>query len=128
MSLAIRVVSTEDAVVLELAGDFDIAAVPRFRRIAGSVAPTTRLLAVDLRNVGFMDSSGLGELLRLATTARDARRPVALVFEDLRYTEILRIAQLTDRFLVARSVGEAISAFREEDRGHEPPAPSQIRA
>lgn len=114
MGLAIRHMTMDGTGILDLAGDLDIATTSRFRSAADAAALTTPRLVVDLRNVDFMDSSGLGELLRLAKPS-DAGivRRVALVVEDERYAKLLELARLTDRFLLARDVSEAVTAVRE---------------
>ena len=49
--------------VVKVSGEFDIAASERFRE--KSEREDAALVVVDLRRVTFLDSSGLGELIRL---------------------------------------------------------------
>ena len=56
--------------------------------------PAISALEVDLGQVSFMDSSGLGALFRIHTAARDLAKPMTLHDVPNRITQILRISGL----------------------------------
>jgi len=55
-----------------LVGEFDLAAVGRVEKALDRVfrAPATRRIVVDLRQLSFLDASGLGTILRADQRAR----------------------------------------------------------
>ena len=57
--------------MLTLEGEFDLAGVPAFDEAAGRV-PASGRLVVDLRELGYMDSSGVAALLRAEARLREA--------------------------------------------------------
>jgi anti-sigma B factor antagonist len=90
---AFAVTTTDDGhdVVLRLAGELDLGSVARFTAAAEPHAPSRRFV-VDVAAVTFIDSSGLGALVELATRARAGGGTVVLAHPDQR---ILRLLQLT---------------------------------
>ena len=88
--------------VLSLAGDVDTATVPRLSRIADELLrrPGVVRLAVDFANNTFIDSMGLGLLVRLRREC--AQREVALALFDVphRVLVMLRITGLSDAFTI----------------------------
>jgi anti-sigma B factor antagonist len=61
-----------DAVVLSLRGELDIATVPRLEEaVANALADAPRELTIDLRPLGFLDSSGLRQFILLADRAQE---------------------------------------------------------
>jgi anti-sigma B factor antagonist len=64
-----------DGVVLTLRGDLDLASAPELGKAASAAIETgCDRLVVDLRELSFMDSSGLRAFLRLQAEAGDAVR------------------------------------------------------
>jgi anti-sigma B factor antagonist len=61
-----------DGVVLRLRGELDIATVPRLEEaIEAALSSAPRELTVDLRPLGFLDSSGLRQFILLADRAQE---------------------------------------------------------
>jgi anti-sigma B factor antagonist len=79
------------------AGDLDIAGAPAFRRVLARAAEEYEGVAVDLSRVTFMDSMGLRELLRVATSGR--RIELVGVPEQVRV--VLEVAGVEALFVVA---------------------------
>ena len=88
-----------DRVRLTLVGELDIATVPRLEyAIETALAPGRRSLVVDLRSLGFLDSSGLRQFIVLADRAREEgfelllvrpAKPVLAIFQITRAEENL---------------------------------------
>jgi anti-sigma B factor antagonist len=61
-----------DAVVLRLRGELDIATVPRLEEaVDAALAGAPGELTIDLRPLGFLDSSGLRQFILLADRAQE---------------------------------------------------------
>jgi anti-sigma B factor antagonist len=65
--------------LVEVAGEVDIATAPRLREALAERPPAGELLLVDLSGVTFMDSSGLSVVLNLQRDLRDAGQRLAIV-------------------------------------------------
>ena len=66
--------------VVKPTGDLDIASVDEFRKVLDDAArEPVETLIVDLSDVGFMDSSGLGVILETNERLRREHRSVAVV-------------------------------------------------
>lgn len=80
MKLSTRVDHGAGVVILSAAGEVDLETAPRFRDAgldALGIEPTT--IVVDLTEVTFMDSTGLGVLVLLRRKARARRSELRLV-------------------------------------------------
>jgi anti-sigma B factor antagonist len=67
-------------VSLTLVGELDIATLPQLRdAIQTALAARPRRLVIDLRSLGFLDSSGLREFIVLADRAHEEGFELALV-------------------------------------------------
>lgn len=70
-------VSQDGTVTMVMAGEIDLVTVPLLRRrVTDLLAQAHRRLVLDMRQVGFLGSSGLAELVEIHTEA--ARRGVEL--------------------------------------------------
>jgi RND superfamily putative drug exporter len=79
-----------------LAGELDLRTSLRFRdALAGVEARGPALIVVDLRELRFMDSSGLAELVRATQRARAARRRVVLVTGSKPIDRVLGVSGAT---------------------------------
>lgn len=82
-----------ERVRLTLIGELDIATVPRLEdAIERALAGGARQLVVDLRSLGFLDSSGLREFIVLADRAREEGFELQLVRPS---STVLAIFQIT---------------------------------
>jgi anti-anti-sigma factor len=75
-----------------LAGEFDGASVEAFRAAVQQTALPWECAAIDMRDVVFMDSSGLHELVRLNNRARQLGLEVTLVRPS---PPVMRLLELT---------------------------------
>src|SRR5436190_14390839 len=94
-------VSTEERdgrIVLTLDGELDIATAPRIEealRSAEEQAPA--ILVLDLRALGFMDSTGLRTILGADARAREAGRRLVVVQGDENIRRVFEVTRLYDR-------------------------------
>jgi RND superfamily putative drug exporter len=79
-ALDVQVERSESGVRLQLIGELDIGQVPALHeRLQEVEADAPELLVLDLRQLEFMDSSGLREIIGAVRRGRDERRRVVLV-------------------------------------------------
>jgi len=91
-------VEREDArVSLALRGELDLETAPQFREHLDDAEEDAMTLVVDLRNLTFLDSCGIGELVGAHQRARrDGRRLVVVRNEGTRIHRVLRVAELDE--------------------------------
>ena len=90
---AITVQDTADGQVLQLSGDVDAVVVKE----AEAVRPLdlSRVVAVDVGDLIYIDSTGLSLLVRWAEEAAAAGRPVTIRRRNPRFDRVLEVAGLT---------------------------------
>lgn len=94
--------------VLEVQGEVDLYTSSQLRdAILGLTEEGESRIVVDLNNVSFMDSSGLGVLVAGLKRARERGGELALVFGEGSVQKVLGITGLDKVFPTNRSVGEA---------------------
>ncbi|MFL6023720.1 MAG: STAS domain-containing protein [Marmoricola sp.] len=88
-----------DGCTITLAGEVDIATVGDFLDAAQQcLAGNATLIEVDLGGVTFIDSSGLGALVRLRNQARSRGADVALVRVPETVARVLEVTGLAEAF------------------------------
>jgi anti-sigma B factor antagonist len=81
-----------------LSGDFDLSAIAAFRdAVEGSDTPWTGV-EIDMRDVVFMDSSGLQALVSLNNRARERGMAVTLVHPSHPVSRLLELTGLESQF------------------------------
>ena len=109
-ALELKTSDREGAAVVELTGELDIATAPKLEdEVRRLEAEGGKLIAIDLRGLEFMDSSGLRALLAADTRARERGARLVLVRGDDRIQRVLRITRLDERLEIVDDV-EAIAA------------------
>ena len=73
--------------------------------------PETQAIALDLTDVSYMDSSGLGALVVLYVSARRAKCKLKLINLNQRIKELFSITRLAQVFLLEEPVGERPSSL-----------------
>jgi len=97
-NLRIDIRTDETVHVIELAGDLDLAGVQRLEEALADVEsgrPAT--LVIDLRGVGFMDSSGLRSVIMAAQRAEEDARRFALVPGKKQVMRVFEITRMEER-------------------------------
>jgi anti-sigma B factor antagonist len=77
----------------------------------GELLPDEPFIILDLSEIDFIDSSGLGLLVRLLSRAHAARGDIKLCALPARIIEILKITRLRTIFDVHDSEADAVAAF-----------------
>ena len=124
---------TEDRVTIaELAGELDIASVPRLReQLLALLRPASGRLVIDLSGVTFCDASGLAVLVGTGRRARLLGGFLRLAAVPPEVSRILRSTGL-DRHLIAfptaSAAASAPDARRPAGRGRSVAPPGQVLA
>lgn len=109
-----RIYEQGDVAVLELKGTItlgsgDITMRDRIKELLGQ---GKKKIAIDLGEVSFMDSTGLGELVAAYTTARHQQATLKLVKLTKKIKDLLAITQLAAVFETYDTLDEALASFK----------------
>ncbi len=111
MELEIPDTDTDGWTVIAASGEIDVATAPELReQLTSLIADDHRQLVVDLEDVDFIDSTGLGVLVGAVRRARAADGDLRLVCTNSRLLKVFDVTGLGDVFTIATSVDDAVSA------------------
>lgn len=110
MDLSIDVSNHEASTVITLSGDIDIETAPALREQLAALPPRVRTVVVDLSDVEFLDSSGVGALVGAADALRAAGGSLRLACPRPRVQKVFRISRLAEVIPIYEDVGEACTA------------------
>jgi anti-sigma B factor antagonist len=96
--------------VVRVGGDIDARTVHAFHEVVTEAAGLSRHVIIDLADVTFVDSSGLGALIVARKSAREAGGSISLVSPPLVVRRLLGSTQLHDVFAIYDSLAEAVRA------------------
>lgn len=108
--LEIQIEEAEDHTVCRPVGELDAYTVGQFRESLGDLATTGRLL-IDLSEVPFMDSAGLGALIGGIRRAREAGGEVAVACSRPTLTRLLHTTGFDRIVPVTETLDEAVAAL-----------------
>lgn len=111
----IEIEQTPDYTLCRPSGELDAYTVDEFRNALGGVADADALL-IDLSDVPFMDSAGLGALIGGIRRTREAGGEVAVASSRASLTRLLHTTGFDRIVPVAESVDEAAAALAEAQR------------
>jgi anti-sigma B factor antagonist len=102
-----------DCAVLRLAGEVDVYSAPQLReRVIQLLADDIPPIIADLREVDFLDSTGLGALVGSLKRLREQDGSLKLVTGAGRIPQLFRLTGLVRVFALHQSVPEAITGDR----------------
>lgn len=97
--------------VVEVGGEIDVYTAPKLReRIAELVADGHHHLVIDMENVDFLDSTGLGVLVGGLKKVRAHDGSMQLICTQERLLKIFRITGLSKVFAIHGSQADALAA------------------
>ncbi|MEZ5092872.1 STAS domain-containing protein [Nocardioides sp.] len=98
--------------LVALTGEIDLAVVPDLvTEFEYAIAQLSPHVVVDLNLVEFIDSSGLGALVRARRMAQERGGDVVLVGAVEQVREVLALTNLGELFTVFETVAEAVDAL-----------------
>jgi anti-sigma B factor antagonist len=95
--------------VVSAGGEVDVSTAPRLREQLAAVPVDASRVIVDLSDVTFLDSTGLGVLVAAWKKCREAGADLDLVVTRPQVAKVLEITRLDDMFNVFSSLEEAVS-------------------
>ena len=111
MDLSLATKDEGDITVVEVGGEIDVYTAPKLREQLIELVSNGRYqLVVDMENVDFLDSTGLGVLVGGLKRVRAHDGSLRLVCTQERILKIFRITGLTKVFPIHGSVDEALTA------------------
>ena len=115
MDLSLSTRSEGDRTVVVVGGEIDVYTAPKLReQLIDLVAAGSYHIVVDMENVEFLDSTGLGVLVGGLKRVRAHDGSLRLVCTQERILKIFRITGLTKVFGIHDTVDEAITARKAE--------------
>jgi anti-anti-sigma factor len=107
----IDVEQTEGATILRLVGELDLSTAPQLEReFTEQSARQPSLIVLDLRELQFMDSTGLRALLLAHETARTAGFRFGVVKGPRQVQRLLSLTRVADRLVIADEPDELLVA------------------
>ena len=111
MDLSLSTRTEGDRTVVEVGGEIDVYTAPKLReQLVDLVADGKYHLVVNMENVDFLDSTGLGVLVGGLKRVRAHEGSLRLVCTQERILKIFRITGLTKVFSIHSSVADAVAA------------------
>jgi len=110
MNLRVETQHPRDGIaVIKLAGEVDVYTSPRVKQeIVNLLNSDTTRMVVDLTEVEYLDSTGLGVLIGGLKRARERDGDLKLICDNVRILRIFEITGLTKIFDIYRSESEAL--------------------
>ena len=100
-----------DRAVVRVTGYVDVTTAASLRNeLAGLIQADTSDIVVDLTQVTFLDSTGIGVLVGALKRIRETGGRMELALDDARVLRILRVAGLNQAFTIHPSVADALAA------------------
>jgi len=96
--LKLDVHTVEDATVVRLSGNLTRDDVATFKERVKALIPHTKRLVLDLSEVAYMDSSGLGGVVSVYVTAKRAGCELQLINLSKRVRELLGLTHMLSVF------------------------------
>jgi anti-sigma B factor antagonist len=94
----VEVRNADDSTVISVSGELDLASSPALEEELERVAQSdAQLVVVDLRNLEFMDSTGLSVLVRAHQRAEENGRRLGLVNGSQQVQRLLTLTGVADR-------------------------------
>ena len=111
MELAVSRESVDGASVLSVRGEVDVYSAPALsENLTQLLHDGTRAIVVDLSEVAFLDSTGLGALIGGRSATESAGGTMAIVCTSDRILKLFTITGLDSVFQIFASVDEAVAA------------------
>ena len=108
MPLDLEVTERDGRTVVTVHGEVDLATSPQLRDCLAGIVDEGPSIVIDLDDVGFIDSTGIGVLVGGVKRVRSSGGDLTLVCTQRRILKVLQITGLTQVFSVYETVDEAL--------------------
>lgn len=109
--MELSVAQNGDVPVIAVSGEVDVYSAPALRDRLTELLETGPSVVVDLTDVSFLDSTGLGALVAARTVAAGQGGALALVCTQQRILKLFTITGLDGVFGIHDSVGDALKGM-----------------
>jgi anti-sigma B factor antagonist len=96
--------------IVDVAGDIDMGSSPDLRKTLLDSLKAAPRLVVNLRDVRYVDSSGIASLVEVLKEARNTQKRLVLFGLNRAVTEVLQLTRLTKIFEIRDTEEEALQA------------------
>jgi anti-sigma B factor antagonist len=111
----------DDLTVVKISGEIDVFTSPRLREMLLDIIENGGLhLVVDLGDVTFLDSTGLGVLVGIYHRLRARGGSMAFMGVNDRVRRVFHVTQLTKIFVLHRTLEDAIAAYETAGAAQQP--------
>ncbi len=109
---------TDTAVIVALSGDLDLATAPELRTALLEALTERPTIVVDMTDLRFLDSTGLGVLVRVHKRAKALGGVVAFAAVPGNVVKILEVTCLDRVFPVYPTTDDALTSVRRQATGN----------
>lgn len=106
-----EILESGEAVVIAFSGDIDLQTSPDARKALLALVGKGRDILVDLKEVGYIDSSGVASLVECLQSARKSGQNMALVCVSEGALRVLQLARLDKVFKIFATREEGAASF-----------------
>ena len=108
----LRVFELEGVVVISLSGNLDIETSGKFKDLSSKwCEKSQRGIVIDLREVDYVDSIGLGSIISVFNRCVSSRKKTAIVAEEGEVMRSIRMAKLDKLLDLYESISSALESF-----------------
>ncbi|MGD0800280.1 MAG: STAS domain-containing protein [Terracidiphilus sp.] len=114
MALTIASREVNGVIILDLSGRITLGegSVQLREAIRGLIAKGQKSILLNLGNVNYIDSSGLGELVSAFTTAKNQQADIKLLNLTKKVHDLLQLTKLVTVFDISNDEASAIASFK----------------
>jgi anti-sigma B factor antagonist len=98
-----------DVALIALSGELDIASAPELEQALDQISEPTKLVIVDLRELEFMDSTGLSMLVRAHQSLSERDCELTLIKGQPQVQRLLDLTGVADRLRLVSEPGELLN-------------------
>ena len=115
MEISVAQTTAGNVPIVAVTGEVDVYSAPALKdKITELIGSGNQTLIVDLTNVAFLDSTGLGALVEARAATAEAGGSLPLVCSQERILKLFTITGLDGVFTIHPTVGDAVNALRAE--------------
>ena len=99
-----------ETTIVDVTGDIDMGTSPHLRKLLLDSLKSTSRVVVNMRDVRYIDSSGIASLVEVLMKARDSQKRLVLFGLNKTVQEVLQLTRLTTVFVIRQTEEEALQA------------------
>ena len=96
--------------IVDLEGQIDLGSSPTLRKALLSSLKDTKLMAINLSGVSYIDTSGIASLLEVLKEARDSKKRLVLFGVGGGILQVLQLTRLTRVFEILETEEQVLQA------------------